>query len=74
VNPHETDLPARVGNQPTSLDWNSRGDHSHKLKILHKFNSQPSQTSTYLSDDMPETTASGPPLADIFGGQNESNR
>jgi len=22
---------------------------------------------------MPETTAPGPPLADIFGGQNESN-
>ena len=65
--------PAFTSWEPTSLNWNSRGEHSHKLKILQKFNPQPSQTSTYLSDDMPETTATGLPLADMFGGRNESN-
>ena len=48
--------PACTSWEPSSLNWNSRGEHSHRLKILHKFNPQPSQPSTYLSDDMPETT------------------
>ena len=72
MNPHETD-PACTSWEPNSLNRNPCGEHSHKLKILHKFNPQPSQPSTYLSDDTPETTATGPPLPDIFGCQNESN-